>query len=392
MRITTDFETGSGTCLPLAPDHWQIQTVADSYGYNKFFHFRLEPEPGEKPRMHTFEITADPVLQGDSHFMTHFPSMIWLTHRDKPRRWTTLQRCWTDSVQFHQDRVVLRFTPPVVRPTHVASNPPRPYSEHLAWMQDLAARSDGRLTIQNIGQSFDGRDIPVLRCGRRGKPRLLVVAGQHCSEHGGVWACEGMVEWLFSALSEAAPVLDSFDFAFVSMLNPDGNVRGLSGGTAQRLAINNSLDFGNAAEGTAPLYAENRALWNWMAAEFRPDICLHIHGYMGLQGQGDLPGDGVWVIPDQERYVTDPRRRLTQRAIHDRVLFQTPGHSGHFRHCGRIDPAFLDHELARAYQTIGLMYEINTGTVGPWEQFQRGPQLLRAIAAAVMIDAPLPNP
>jgi hypothetical protein len=74
------------------------------------------------------------------------------------------------------------------------------------------------------------------------------------------------------------------------------------------------------------------------------------------------------------------------RAIIDRLVFETDAHSAHWGTVGRLREAFLEYQLAKRWHTVCLLYEINVGSVGPYRQYQRGPEVLRALARAVLDD------
>jgi hypothetical protein len=384
MNLTTDFECGSGKLIRLGENRWRLETCADRFGYNKYFCLRIESAPTDPPVNLELEVVADPALDGRSHFMTHFPSHLWYTDREW-NRWVPLRNTWESAVTFEEHSLRIRVPVAPDKAIYLATNPPRRYSDLTRSIAGFTPHDRSPVRIESIGRSFEGRDIPVLRLGREGRPRLLILAGMHSSEHGGVWACEGILRYAASSIAEAQRLIGGLDLAIVPMLNPDGNVHGYSGGNTQRLAINNSLDFDGAADGRQPQTHENAELWRWLET-FRPEVFLHFHGYVGWKKFADPPYDGIWAVADLQRFVTDPRRVAAQRAIVDRILFDTAGFSAHWDHVGELTPGTLDYELARAFGTIGVLYEINTGAVGPSQQFRRGPEVFGAVARALLDD------
>jgi hypothetical protein len=239
--------------------------------------------------------------------------------------------------------------------------------------------------LESLGQSFEGRDIPVLRLGTPDRPKLLAMAGMHSSEHSGVFGCQGIVEYLTSRISEARRMIEAFDIAVLPMLNPDGNVHGYSGGTAERLAINNSMDFEGVAAGNLPRTHENCLLWRWLCEEFTPDFCLHFHAYLGWKRNADHPYDALFLL-DNPAELLSTLRLAEHQAIVDRMLFDTPAFSAHWGITGTLSADMFEHQLARQFDTMSVLYEINAGSVGPSEQFRRGPQVLSAIGRALLDD------
>ncbi|MBI4027683.1 MAG: hypothetical protein HY360_22035 [Verrucomicrobia bacterium] len=390
MKITTDFECGHGAPRQLGPRHWRVDTIHDyfdaksSCSYNRYFCFRIAAAPEDPAVTIRVEIHPDPAL-ANSHFMTHFPGPVWYAARNWTH-WAPLARTWPAAVKFHDDHIELNIP---VRPgeeMYVAADAPLRYFDLVAWLDTL--ERSARMDVESLGKSFEGRDIPLVRIhGRQAQlPRMLVLAGQHPSEHGGPRACEGIVEYLLSSIAEAREITDHFDVAVIPMVNPDGNVRGNSGTNAQRLPVNISVGFEGAAEGKPLAIHENQLLWSWLARAFRPEYSLHFHGFAGWRNAGDLPGDGIYVFQEPEGVFDRPEKARRYKNILNRLLFETPAFSMFFRETGGLTPSMLEHQMARAFGTLGLIYEVNCSSVGPSEQFRRGPAVLGAMARAIVRD------
>lgn len=381
MQLTTDFETGSGVPLRLGEARWRLETVGDPFGYNRYFCVRVE---NDSPQRRTLDLSIHPDPQlPNSHFMTHFPSHLWCGRGDGSR-WAPLRQTNDDSCVCHTDHLAVRMALQPREIVWLASNVPYAYSALQRWI-DQAAQRPG-VALGSLGVSQEGRMLPVLKLCRPGRPRLLVLAGMHSSEHSGVWASQGIVDWLTSGIVEARRTAQAFDIAVVPMLNPDGNVHGYSGGNAQRLMVNNSLDFLDAASGVPPQTHENRLLWGWLSQSFTPDYLLHFHAYLGWRRGGDHPCDGLYLLPEPNRLLSAVRQRQL-RLLVDRLKFDTPAFSAHWDATGTLGPATLEHQLATGFDVLSVLYEINAGSVGPSEQYRRGPQVLGAFGRALLDDA-----
>jgi len=225
-----------------------------------------------------------------------------------------------------------------------------------------------------------------------GHQRILIVGGQHASEHSSVWASQGVVEFLLSRIAEARRILDAFDIAIIPMLNVDGNVLGRSAAGLQQLKLNNSLDFEGASAGATPTYAENAQLWNWLINSFSPDMLLHFHGYMGWRRASDLPGDGIYLPPRPKGESDQAVRWRLQKAVLDRLLFETCGHSAHFGILGESPSGFLDTQVVERFGAVAICYECNSGTTGAWRQFRAGAAAFLALVRAALEDFSPPVP
>jgi AraC-like DNA-binding protein len=392
MKLTTDFESGSGTVTQLAADHWRLETVSDRFGYNRYFCVRICND-GMKRRVLHLEIYPDPALGAGSHFMTHFPSHIWLGEEYGEMywgRWRPLRHTWEDSVVFHEDHLELCVPVEAGKTLYLATNVPLRYSELTQWIERVLRLHGNAVRAESLGRSVEGRDIPILRLGTPGRPKLLALAGMHSSEHSGVFGCQGIVEYLTSRIRDARRMVNGFDIAVIPMLNPDGNVHGYSGGTAERLALNNSLDFVGAAANQPPQTHENRLLWRWLGEEFTPDFCLHFHAYLGWKRNADFPFDAIYLLEQPDALLSAPRA-AQHRAIVDRLRFETPAFSAHWGITGTFTPDMFEYQLAEHRDTISILYEINAGSVGPSEQFRRGPQVLGEIGRALLDDTCTPE-
>ena len=385
MKLTTDFECGSGELRQVGDAHWRLETVADACGYNKYFCFEIENEKDAPTVALKVDIFPDPRLGEKSHFMGHFPSSIWYSNGDW-QRWVPLRNTWEDAVSFHDDHVTLKIPVPPGGKMQIATNVPYRYSALCQWMELLQKSHKASLQIDSIGKSHEGRNIPVLRLGE-GTRRFLVVAGQHASEHSGVWASQGIVEYLLSHIAEARRIREEFDIAVVPMLNVDGNVRGRSGSSPQQFQHNNSLDFEGTGRKANPAYIENALLWKWIGESFHPDLLLHFHGYLGRRRIGDEPGDGIYLPARRPDESDDAPRWKLQQAVMDRMMFDTCGNSAHLGIFGETPSKFLDTRLVEAFDTVTVCYECNCGTTGAWSQLRRGTQAFIAMTRAVLLDS-----
>jgi hypothetical protein len=381
MIITSDLECGSGVVHALEPGRFRLDTVGDRFGYNRYFCVRVE-NPSSEPVRLELTIHPDPALGSASNFMTHFPSHLWWSRGLDWTRWVPVSHTWPDAIRWHDTHIELTLTLPPRWTMHLATNPPRRCSDVMAWMQKL----DGRVAIDDLGASLEGRAIRALRLGRRGARRMFVLAGMHSSEHGGVMAAQTIVDYLLTDLPEARRLRDAFDFAVVPMLNPDGNVRGRSGANTQTFEHNNSMDFTGAARGHTPRYHDNALLWRWLSERFDPDFLLHFHGYMGWKRNSDPPFDGVYLLPDSPELPDDERRRRKRTHILDRLRYTTPAFTAHWELAGQLGPESLEWALAQRHGTLSVLYEINCGSVGISEQSRRGVQVLDALTRAILDD------
>lgn len=127
--------------------------------------------------------------------------------------------------------VAARFPDPAIGYPTPAFTPGRAdlttHDEALAFVQAVAAAHPGRVTIETLGTSQDGRALPVVTLAGEGgpsaaRPAVLILAQQHGNEPSGGEAALALVDRL--AGPEAA-LLDRVTVYIVPRANPDGAER-----------------------------------------------------------------------------------------------------------------------------------------------------------------------
>lgn len=390
MHLTSDIECGNGKIIQTGPSSYHVETVGHRWrpkSYNQYFCFAIKAAPSEEILVN-IAVYPDSELGFKSHFMTHFPSNIWFSH--KGYSWKSLETIIGAEIKFFKDH--LEFSLPVASGMEIIISNciPLPYSEYAEWLKKLASENNNKIKLETIGESFEGRPLAVARFqpARPGLPKVFIVAGQHPSEFSGVWASMGIIEYLLSSIREAREFIENLDIAVLPMLNPDGNAHGHSGHSAEKLDINLFCDFEEIPQGKLPRTKENRVMWQWLNEKFVPDYLLHFHGYKGGSA-GTMPHDGLYCLKDPASVYTDKKNIERHRAIYQRLLFETPGFSAHWRLFGVLGEGTVEYQLAKKHGTLSMLYEVNGSTVGCNEQFQRGPQVLGAFARAIVRDIPL---
>jgi len=381
MRVTSSFECGNGKNIEkVVPGQFRFEEVGEEPPYCKYFCVRIEAE-GDGGRIR-LDVYPDPSLgeRGRAGMMGHYPSQIWFSTDDKVT-WQPIENVLDGVLRFYETHLSLEVRVEPHSVLYVASNPVMAYSHLVAWAQALADRPGSRCQHFALGQSFEGRDIPVIHLPASAPKakRVFVLAGQHPSEHCGVLAAVGVAEFLVSTHPEANELRSRYEFFLCPMINVDGNVHGRNGLTMED--INMSSDFAGASTGAPPRAAEDRLLWRWLEDEVQPEISLHFHGYMGKRGFIDPPYDGLYAFPDPAKVYGNDDRLPLYRAMTDSLAWDTDGLTGH----GRPSPlgeASLDFNLARSLGTLTAFYEINHGYHGVWASKRKGARVLRTALRA----------
>ena len=129
-------------------------------------------------------------------------------------------------------------------------------------------------SLESIGKTFQGRDIPVLNIGEKSpdKPRILAVQTLQPSESGH-WCCKSIIDYLISEDPEARIIRERNTISLIPHTNPDGTVlgRGMTNSLGQAPQFEGLL----ASEGQEAA-RETTLLWNYLK-ELQPWVYLELH-------------------------------------------------------------------------------------------------------------------
>ncbi|NVK44402.1 MAG: carboxypeptidase family protein [Oceanospirillaceae bacterium] len=177
---------------------------------------------------------------------------------------------------------------------------PYAFERHL----DLIARAaqSGRVRVENLGATLDGRDLDMLRFGEPapGRKTIWITARQHPGETMAEWCAEGLIDRLLDCHdAQAGRILEQAVIYLVPNMNPDGSVRGHLRTNA--IGVNLNREWNAPSLERSPEVFMVRARMEQTGV----DLYLDLHGDEGLPcnfiaGQEGLP----WVEDDllsQER-------------------------------------------------------------------------------------------
>jgi len=98
------------------------------------------------------------------------------------------------------------------------------YDEIMAWMEELTAANPDVCSIQDVGQSYEGRTMKMLTIGSgdASNPGVFVDGGIHARE----WISPATVTYMANQLVQDkatyASLLSQVNFYFMPVINPDG--------------------------------------------------------------------------------------------------------------------------------------------------------------------------
>ncbi len=95
---------------------------------------------------------------------------------------------------------------------------PRPDSVIDAKVREISAQSNGRIALESLGASREGRALHLLRLGTEGRPALLIVAGLNAMHKVGIDTALGVASKL---AADHAALLDTHTIYILPCADPD---------------------------------------------------------------------------------------------------------------------------------------------------------------------------
>ena len=158
---------------------------------------------------------------------------------------------------------------------------PAPCLRHAdvsAAAQALAAAYPRLVSLEEIGRSFEGRPIQLLKIGR-GERRVMLWSQMHGDEPSATPALLDLAAYLAARADEAGParILDELTLLLVPMLNPDGAER-YQRRNAQEIDVNRDALALSTPEG---------ALLKALRARYQPVLGFNLHDQNRRTAVGD---------------------------------------------------------------------------------------------------------
>ncbi|HEX8205100.1 MAG TPA: M14 family metallocarboxypeptidase [Solirubrobacteraceae bacterium] len=179
------------------------------------------------------------------------------------------------------------------------------HEEELSFLKQVD-RSSGRVAMEVIGKTAEGRPLHLVRVGDRppsqrralGQPTVLLVCSQHGNEPAGREAClQALRDLAFADDPATLELLATRSFLFVPSANPDGraaNTRENSDG------VDVNRDHLNLETPEARAMAA-------VVRDFRPEVALDLHEY----------GPSIPGVYDDEVLYLWPRNLNIDQQVHD---------------------------------------------------------------------------
>ncbi|MCG6922111.1 MAG: hypothetical protein LJF15_13660 [Acidobacteria bacterium] len=181
------------------------------------------------------------------------------------------------------------------------------HAELVEWIRELEARHPGRLSVEQVGRSVEGRAIHLLILGS-GPRRVLLWSQMHGDEPSATPALLDIADFVLSSPDpQAAAILEGATLLLVPMLNPDGADR-YARRNAQAIDLNR-----DALQLTTP---EGRLLKE-LRDRFEPELGFNLHDQdrrTTVGSTGRLATIALLAVAGDEEGTMTPGRARAKRA------------------------------------------------------------------------------
>lgn len=361
IRFSSSFECGNGKNFShVNKNRYRIEVCGDKQTYCYYFCFDIENTSKRKKDI-VIEVWHDPVINDPEGFISHFPTTIWVSTPCGKR----FHALWQSLCKVHQEHIEFSLSLNPFEKKRISNYYPCYYSDTIAFLGNLA-RERKECEFFVAGKSKGERDIAGIRTGKKGKPRILIIAGQHPVEFCGIWAVRGIADFITSGVPEAERLRENFYFEIIPIVNPDGNVAGRNCFTDENVDLYQV--FKDNPEREEPDSKEGRILWQ-LATNPVVDLWMNFHCYLGWRTNSEYPYDGWYQVPYE--VFSDPEKRRIYTKLCDTVRLLTDAASSSIFPEIHWQNSF-EHQLAKRYNIPHVFYEINGGTAGPFQSQKRG--------------------
>lgn len=264
MKITSNFEGGNIEVVS-AENHQNIRlnirkdSLADHF---QWFYFRLQEAKGYPCKM-----VVENAYQASY-----------------PEGWEGYQACASyDRVNWF--RIPTRYNgkeltfelTPEYNSVFFAYFAPYSYDQHLDLVH--AAQMSEMCVMENLGQTYQGRDLDLLIAGipGDGKKKIWVIARQHPGESQASWFMKGFLDRLLDTDDPVSrTLLEKAVFYIVPFVNPDGAIMGNLRCTASGTNLNREWASPDPAKSPEVFHIRNKM------DKTGVDLMLDIHADEGL--------------------------------------------------------------------------------------------------------------
>jgi murein tripeptide amidase MpaA len=260
MHINSQFDSGNIQVIAANdPNNIQLAIANDNQSeFFQWFHFKLQTTAFQSHTIHLMNASQSAYVEGwhDYQAVASYDRQYWFRVPTK----------------FDGAKLTIEFMPEHAS-VYLAYFTPYSFERHQDLLHD--AQLSDECEIEVLGQTLDGRDISVLRCGdpTTAKQVVWITARQHPGETMAEWFMEGLIGRLLDedeAISRS--MLSNSVFYLVPNMNPDGSIRGHLRTNAIGVNLNREWQAPSVERSPEVYYVREKML------ETGVDLYLDIHG------------------------------------------------------------------------------------------------------------------
>jgi len=288
ISVHSDFEGGrTGPVQAVTPTHYRIGVAgqADQQNRNRqasWYYFRLDGAQKQALTIDLVDLVGEYNFKPGAHAVTRNSRPVWSEDNRTWHHFETVE--WDDA----KKELRLRLTPAGNR-LWIAHVPPYTTQHLNAFLRDVR----GKVRVDEIGRTVDGRPIPLLTLNEeaKDKPVVWIMARQHAWETGTSLLTEALVRHLLSPAGRT--MREGAVWKIFPMADPDGCARGHVRYNVNGFDLNRNWDTLDAQR-MPEIYAQNKAMLAWLDSGRRIDLFLtlhnqenhdHVEGPMALGGE-----------------------------------------------------------------------------------------------------------
>ena len=295
IKIRWDFEGGSLAKVERVSGgrfRCHVKGQVDQDGRNRqasWFYFRVD---GAKERLLTFTMVD---LRGEYNYQPNMGAINKDTlpfYSSDGINWTPVEASSYDpsepsltyQVQITSDRVWVAYVPPYTLDT---------FRKLAAYLSRIPA-----VTIEEIGRSVQGREIPLITITDRSVPDkskkvMWLMFRQHAWEAGSSWTGEGALRYVVSSDPIAQQIRRETIVKVLPLCDPDGVANGTVRFNVYGYDLNRNWDVVDPVK-MPEIAAERRSILNWVDAGNRTDFFVTVHNDEGNEHLVGPP-DARWL-------------------------------------------------------------------------------------------------
>jgi len=379
VTFHSNFEGGSlGEVEEIAPLHYACAVEGESDWEERnrqasWYYFMVKGAKGKALTIDLTQLVGEYNYKYGAHAITEhtrplisYDQEVWQHLDDRVVSWDDAQKELRLQIKPKADSIWIAHQPPYTN---------QRLKSLLSEYQDHS-----QLSISNIGESVEGRDLQLLTITDTDVPQdkkkvIWLMARQHSWEAGTSWVMEGALRYLLDS-AEEHQLGRAYVFKIMPMADPDGVARGGVRFNSHGHDLNRNWDLVKPDE-MPEIYAQKTEIVNWLLSGKSIDLFLTLHNTEAadyIQGPQVETGQKLW------QYMVDHSSFKADEGIRKMPESTTAGKRGRMT----VNQALWAEQKVAAYLMELKVEEVEKigrrRNVEDW--LTLGPKILQAMVSA----------